>query len=109
MRTLDRLIPWFIGAFAVTVAIAAVYLGLQQLNRSAADDAGERLSTEVASVAALPHSALAADRVDLAKSLAPFFIEYGRDAAPIEGTGYLDGRLARIPSGVISTALAHGT
>ncbi len=108
MRTLDRLIPWLIGAFVATVALAAVYGGLQQLNRSAADDAGLRISTEAASTGTIPPAGVA-DRVDLATSLMPFVIEYGADAAPIRGTGYLDGRLARIPAGVIESTRAHGS
>ena len=114
MRILDRLVPWIVGAFAVTVAIAAVYLGLQQLNRSAADDAGDRLASQVTSAGGGGGAdgggggAGAAAHVDLATSLAPFFVVYDRSGVPVSGTGYLDGRLARIPAGVVRTALAEG-
>lgn len=121
MRILDRLVPWIVGAFAVTVAIAAVYLGLQQLNRSAADDAGERLASQVVAVGGdggfsggggavggVTASTGAAARVDLAASLAPFFVVYDRSGDPIAGTGYLGGQLARIPVGVVRSALAAG-
>jgi hypothetical protein len=111
MRILDRLVPWIVGAFAVTVAIAAVYLSLQQLNRSAADDAGDRLASQVTSAGGAgggAGGAGAAAHVDLATSLAPFFVVYDRSGVPVSGTGYLDGRLARIPAGVVRTALAEG-
>ena len=115
MRIVDRLVPWIVGVFVVTIAIAAVYLGLQQLNRSAADDAGGRLASQVisaGSVGAGPDASTPAGpdaRVDLATSLAPFFIVYDRSGTPVAGTGYLDGSLGRIPSGVVRSALANGT
>ncbi|WP_223692789.1 hypothetical protein [Leifsonia poae] len=98
--------PWLVGAFVMTVAVAAIYVGLQQLNRSSADDAGQRLASEVASAGA-PAGGEA--RVDLARSLQPFFVIYDRAARAVAGDAYLDGRLAEVPSGVIATAFANGS
>lgn len=120
MSILDRLVPWIVGVFAVTVAIAAVYLGLQQLNRSSADDAGDRLASQVvsagsagsggaAATAVSPARLGVAAHVDIARSREPFFVVYDQSGAPVSGTGYLDGTLARIPVGVLQSARASGS
>jgi hypothetical protein len=106
MRVIDRLVPWLIGAFVLTVALAGVYGGLQQLNRSSADDAGERLVSQIVSAGQTNGSG---GRVDLATSLQPFYVVYDRSAHPVAGDGYLDGRLGAVPSGVVATAFATGT
>lgn len=90
--------PWIVGAFVLTATIAALYFTAQNLSRSEADDAGQRLASQVTSGDA------PTGRVDLETNLAPFYVVYDEKGAPVSGTGYLDGKLAVAPAGVIAAA-----
>jgi hypothetical protein len=103
MKRIDRLVPWVVGAFILTVSIFAIYLTAQNLERSGADDAPERLASQV-----LSNPPADPARVDLATSKAAFWVVYNADGTPTDGNGYLDGELAQLPKGVISTAIARG-
>jgi hypothetical protein len=106
MKRIDRLVPWLVGGFVLTVLIAGMYLTAQNIERSGADDAGQRLASQIASS---PDPAADVPRVDLAESLAPFFVIYDAVGNPMSGSGYLDGELASVPKGVITTAVAQGS
>jgi hypothetical protein len=106
MKRIDRLVPWIVGAFVLTAVIAGMYLTAQNIERSGADDAGQRLASQVASST---DSTADVPRVDLAQSLAPFFVIYDTTGNPTGGSGYLDGKLASVPKGVITTAVAQGS
>jgi hypothetical protein len=106
MKRIDRLVPWLVGAFVLSALIAGMYLTAQNIERSGADDAGQRLASQVASS---QDPAADVPRVDLAKSLAPFFVVYDVAGNPTSGSGYLDGVLASVPKGVITTAVAQGS
>lgn len=99
MKRIDRLVPWVVGAFVLVVLLAAVYLSAQNLERSGADDAPARLASQ-----AVTEPPADPAHVDLATSLAPFYVIYQADGTPISGNGYLDGALAAVPAGVITTA-----
>jgi hypothetical protein len=107
VAVLNRIIPWIVGAIVLTIAFAAIYVVAQQLDRQGADEAPARLASQVA--AQLDDGVLAevddADRVDLERSLAPFYVVYGESGSPESGSGYLDGELAQVPAGVIETAV----
>jgi len=108
MTILHRVVPWFVGALVLTIALAAVYLTAQQLDRQSADEQPQRLASQLASLDEIPDAA-AADRVDLASSQALFYVVYDASGTPVSGTGYLDGELAQVPAGVISTAADQGS
>ncbi len=110
-RSMDRLAAWIIGVVVATFTLGTVYVVAQQLDRQAADQVGAQLATQVASelstgssatVDSLPH-------VDLAASLAPFVVVYDASGHPVSGNGYLDGRLAEPPAGVIAAAASEGS
>lgn len=107
MTILNRVVPWLVGALVLTITLAAVYLTAQQLDRQGADEQPQRLASQLASLDEIPDAA-AADRVDLASSQAVFYIVYDASGAPESGTGYLDGDLAQVPAGVITTAAEQG-
>lgn len=109
MRTIDRLLVWLIALFVWTAAIAALYGAMQHLNRSLADDAPRALASSVMSSAAadgggMPHE----PPVDIALSREPFFIVYSAGGLPVEGDGFVNGHLARVPEGVLAHARAEG-
>lgn len=107
MTLMSRLVPWVVGAVVLTIAIAAVYLTAQQLDRQSADEQPLRLASQLASLDEIPDAA-PADRVDLASSRALFYVVYDASGTPVSGTGYLDGELAQVPAGVITTAADQG-
>jgi hypothetical protein len=107
MTARDRLVPWIVGAIVLTVSLSAVYFTAQQLDRRGADEQPQRLASQLASVDLGAEAAT--ERVDLGSSDAIFYIVYDQDGEPLRGTGYLDGELARVPSGVIAAAATDGT
>jgi hypothetical protein len=109
VKLVDRLVPWVVGALVVTVASGAVYGALQQGDRSSADDAPRALVSQlVADSRGDSPGALPSPRVDLASSLMPFYVIYDLDGRPIAGDGYLDGKRARIPDGVLRHTVGTG-
>jgi hypothetical protein len=108
MTVMQRLVPWIVGGIVLSIALAAVYLTAQQLDRGGADDEPQRLATQLASLGDIP-SPSPADRVELASSQAVFYVVYDATGKPVSGTGYLDGALAQVPKGVITTAAADGS
>ncbi|MEP6478375.1 MAG: hypothetical protein ABJB03_03205 [Rhodoglobus sp.] len=111
MKLINRLAPWVVGALVLTITMAALYLATQRTERMGADDAGDRLASQVASQLDSGGTAStgAPDRVDLATSLAPFWILYDKSGSPVDGSGYLDGALGTVPVGVIDQAFASGS
>jgi hypothetical protein len=108
---MERLAAWIIGVVVATFALGTVYVVAQQLDRQAADQAGAQLATQVASELTTRSSATidSLPPVDLAASLAPFVVVYDSSGHPISGTGYLDGKLAEPPAGVITAAASDGS
>lgn len=110
MKSVDRLVPWVVGAFIATVAIGAVYGATQQENRSSADDAPRALVSQLVSVARGDSpGALPSPRVDLSTSLMPFYVVYDIDGRPIAGDGYLAGARVTIPPGVLRDTATTGS
>jgi hypothetical protein len=109
MRTVDRLVPWIVGALVATTAIAAVYGAVQQAGRSSADDAPQALISQLAARGSDTPGPVPSPHVDLTQSRMPFFLVYAADGRPVAGDGYLDGKRARIPDGVLRTTLADGS
>ena len=109
MTNINRLVPWIIGAFVVTVCLAAVYLVMQQVERLGADDAADRLVSAVASNADGVMGAAPSDRVDAARSDEVFYVVFDQSGHPIGGDGFIDGKLASPPVGIIRAAYDQGT
>ena len=108
---MTRIVRWSAIALIVTALFATLYLVMQQVERQGADDAPERLASQVASQLAGSGAAAAstADDVDLAGSDAAFFVVYDSANRPVSGTGHLDGALATVPAGVLDLARRTGT
>lgn len=111
MKAVDRLAPWIVGAVAITVALAATYGAIQQENRSSADDAPRALLSQLASSSGTDTpGAVPSPRVDVAQSLLPFYLIFrSSDGKAIAGDGYLDGKRARIPDGVLQHTADTGS
>lgn len=109
---MTRIVRWTTMALIVTGLLFGLYLVVQQAERQGADDAPQRLASQVAaqlSAGADPASGASShDVVELSASDAVFFIIYDTADRPIAGTGRLDGALARVPAGVLDTARRSG-
>jgi hypothetical protein len=106
-----RLGALIVEALLVTVIFGSIYAVAQQVERQGANDAPLRLASQLASTS--PSTGVSTDlppgdRVDLAKSLALFYVVYDSTGTPISGTGYLDGAFATLPRGVLEAARAAG-
>lgn len=90
---------------------ALAYLNTQQNLRQSANDPQTQMAEDTAR--AIQNGASASQynssqNVDIASSLAPYLIIYDKDFKPIAGTGYLNGRLAQVPSGVLAASEEKG-
>ncbi|XAS66503.1 hypothetical protein V3C33_13500 [Micrococcaceae bacterium Sec5.7] len=101
MRSLIR---WLAVVAVLTLVCGAVYVTLQQLGRQSANDRpGELVAF------ALQHpDVLPGPHLDLAQDGPPFVNVYAADGTPLSGTGFLNGRLARLPRGVLDEARTNG-
>jgi hypothetical protein len=104
------LLRWLMPIVVTTVLFGTVYVVTQQLDRSQANDAPLRLASQVAAelregltttVDAQPH-------VDLSRSLAPFVVVENAQGIPTSGSGFLQGALVSLPTGVLSSAAQSG-
>ena len=102
-------LPWAAAVIVTSILFGTLYLALQQLDRQSANDAPLRLASQVATEVREGQSATidAQPHVDLSRSLAPFVVIEDAQGTPTAGSGYLDGKLVSLPSGVLSAAAAN--
>lgn len=99
------------AALALTAAVGTTYVAVQQVYRNLADDPQIQLAEDAAArldAGASPEQVVGADRVDAAKSLAPFVVVYSADGTVLASSGVLDGRAPTPPSGVLDRARDNG-
>jgi hypothetical protein len=99
MRKLHALIL----AVLFTIAFGTMYTLMQQYGRSSANDAPTQLAESIAMQFkdATSQSTLPLGKLNIATSLQPFVVIYGKNYKPLAGTGYLDGKLPSIDKGVL--------
>jgi len=91
----------------LTIVFGTVYATTQQMSRQSANDPQIQLAEDAAArldQGADPTSVIGGGNVDIAKSLAPFVIVYDTSGHVVAGTGYLDGNIPAVPSGVLTSA-----
>jgi len=101
---MKKFLPWILATGVITVIFGTMYLvGLQMLRESA-----NNLPRQIADDTAANFAGHAAfegtplpSKVDIAHSLAAFYIMYDQDGKPIGGTGYLNGTWPTVPYGVL--------
>lgn len=94
-----------------TILALALYAIPQQVLRNGANDPQVQMATDLA--AKLEAGAAAADsipteKVDVARSLAPFVIVYDEQGRPVTGQGKLDGGVPTPPAGIFDYVRQHG-
>ena len=109
MKTIS--VPWFMPMIAVTAMSFLVYFISQQVLRQSANDPQIQIAEDI--VAALSSGKQAADfnisdKINIAKSLAPYSIIYDVNGKPLASTGELNGEIPKLPQGVFESAKSMG-
>ena len=104
------LLRWLMPMAVATILFGTIYVVVQQLDRSQANDAPLRLASQVAAELREGQSATvnAQPHVDLSRSLAPFVVIENSQGVATAGSGYLRGSLVSLPTGVLSSAAKTG-
>ncbi len=98
-----------------TLLCLIIYLAVQQTLRQTANDPQIQMAEDAAAVlargetpAALAIQATAADKIDMAESLAPFLMSFDEEGKPIGSNAQLAGKFPAPPAGVFAHARTHG-
>ncbi len=106
MKNIKKSWPW-LGAVAILVIVfGTIYGVVQQSQRRGANYPQIQIAEDTAvelDGGTMP-SSLVQGRVDMARSLAPFVIVYDKSGKAVTGSGYLDGKVAQVPIGVLQHA-----
>lgn len=97
---------WLAGLGVIVIVFGTIYGGIQQAQRSAANSPQIQLAQDnLAKVQSGDQPDFSnTDKIDVAKSLAPFVVIYDKNGKPTSGTGYLNGKLAEAPMGTLQAA-----
>ena len=92
----------------ITILFGTLYVLVLQQNRLQANDNPMNIATEAAAVLAggvtIPENQIS--RLNILTTTNPFYMIYDEKGKPIAGSGYIDGKLAELPTGVIQHAEA---
>lgn len=96
---MKKLLPWYSAAIIIVIIFGTIYIVAQQSQRHDANYPQTQIAEDTASE--LNHgvdpSKLVSGKVDMAASLAPFVIIYDQFGKPLVGSGYLNGKLPKMP------------
>lgn len=103
MKRYHRLLYAFV---VVTIVFATIYAVMQQQNRQQANDMPTMIATEAAAQLnnGLSLTGLAVGKVDVRTSLMPFLTVYDKQGKVVAGSGWLLGKVAQLPTGVVQHA-----
>jgi uncharacterized membrane protein YciS (DUF1049 family) len=106
----NALVRWLMPLVVATILFGTMYVVVQQLDRSQANDAPLRLASQAAAELREGQSATidAQPHVDLSRSLAPFVVVENSQGVATAGSGFLKGTLVSLPTGVLATAAKNG-
>lgn len=101
---------WLPFTIIISCLTALFYITMQQHIRSEADWPQIQLAQDVAAQLFQkqePSVSLPTKEVNMRDSLAPFIILYNSKGEPSDGSGKIDGKLPKLPSGVLSYTEQH--
>lgn len=103
MKRYHRLFYAFV---VVTIVFGTIYAVMQQQNRQQANDMPTMIATEAATQLndGLTLSGLDIGKVDVRTSLMPFLTVYDKQGKVVAGSGWLSGKVAELPKGVVQHA-----
>lgn len=102
---------WLLLALTVTLTAGTMYGAIQHQIRTAANDPQIQIAQDTASALTTSSDAttlVSAQKVDMAKSLAPFTIVYDDQGKVVTSSAMLNGQTPIIPSGVLDYTRTHG-
>src|SRR6266849_11215871 len=102
---------WLLVAIVVTGLIGLLYAAVQQDLRQGANDPQIQMAEDAAVKLAggqPVQSVVPSEKVDIAKSLAPYLIIFDANGNPIDSSAQLDGQTPTIPSGVFDSVRQNG-
>ena len=102
---------WLLIAVVVTCLSGLIYGTAQQILRQSADDPQIQMAEDIAAQLANGQqiqSVVPTEKVDIAKSLAPYIIVFDANGNPIASSAQLDGQTPTIPSGVFDYVRQNG-
>ncbi len=101
----------FVAATLVTIIIGLVYATVQQGHRSVANDPQLQIARDMAHRLSENKSAaylFPKDSIDLSRSLGLFATLYDHNGNPVYSSALLDGKLPRVPKGVLEFVKENG-
>ncbi len=111
MKLKSILKTWLPLAVAATAFCALTYAAVQQALRQGLNDPQIQMAEDAAAAldgGAAVDSILPAQKVDMARSLAPFIVIYDRNGKPLAASGLLDGQMPEFPQGALDYARQNG-
>ena len=102
---------WLLVAIIVTGLIGLLYAAVQQNLRQSANDPQIQMAEDTAAKLAEGQSVqnvVPSEKVDIAKSLAPYLIIFDANGNPIASSAQLDGQTPTLPSGVFDSVRQNG-
>jgi hypothetical protein len=98
-------------AAIVTILTALIYVTVQQIHRSGANDPQLQLAGDISHKLEKSEPVdkwFSGDTIEISQSLSVFSTLYNDKNEPILTTGILDGKMPSLPKGVFDHALRHG-
>lgn len=102
---------WLVMAVTITGLIGLCYAAVQQDIRQSANDPQIQIAEDSAAKLADGQSVqnvVPSEKVDIAKSLAPYIIVFDTTGKPLASSALLDGQTPTIPAGVIDYVKQNG-
>ncbi len=102
---------WLVAMILITLIYGTIYATVQQSLRQSANDPQIQMAEDTAAALAngkFPEEFNTKDKIDIARSLAPYMIVYDNIGRLVASTGQLDGRMPIVPFGVLVTAQKWG-
>ena len=103
---MKKYLKLFYVLFIISTVFGTLYVLVLQQNRLQANDIPTNVANEAAnvlgSITNIPENQIA--RLNVLETTNPFFMVYDLKGNPIAGSGYIDGKLAELPAGVIKHA-----
>jgi hypothetical protein len=97
---------WLASALLIIVVFGTIYAVVQQSERRSANMPQVQLAKDAARSIRDQRAlmSISSEQVDIKDSLSPFIIIYNTSGMPVKGNGYLDGKLATAPKGMLEAS-----
>lgn len=103
---MKKLIPWLGVVVIILLIFGTIYTVTQQAGRSAANDPQIQIAEDAAAQLNMGDHPLivTSGQTDIETSLAPFTIVYDKSGKVVSGSGYIRGKVPKVPLGILAAA-----